>query len=540
MSSGFSRPIYLHFFDREFLGALRLYHALPIARMLEDLRWVLLSSYEHCFCSTSLVFENRFAQEALKEFPLLFAEGHIQLALREPSLADFIETTKRPQYEHAIDLYPFYYDSTWQELAELGPQFIPRQKDTSREVERSLRRSIESGGVAHHITVFEPRAMADDLLPFFEREHAYLTDLLLSRGHKAVTKLLFGSVLERYWSLESIHRVYRSLEFAISEAYISSYLDEYGGTIATGLASIGEVFTHLCLTYPLHDLRLWRELYLRLGIMGRLKALSTEQLVVLRSESIYIGFVEMVRSWWVYELEKMRPQRGKAVLVVLEAIRRAAFYPRLGVSRKASGDNLFALLEDATHIIAEAVEDYNRPVWLWGNYLMSTVDRKKVFVVHGRNDPVRRDLFSLLRAASLNPTEFSTAVVEAGGSSMFIQGIIDHAMDKAQAIVILFCPEEHAQLRDELVEPGATPEEGLQPRPNVLFEAGLALGRYPERTIVVQVGDIRPISDLGGRHFVKLNNTAQRRKDLLSRLAAAGCSVDLSGQDWLSVGDFGS
>lgn len=539
MSAGFSRPIYLHFFDREFLGALRLYHALPVARVLEDLRWVLLSSYEHCFCSTSLVFENRFAREALKEFSLLFAEGHIQLALREPSLADFIETTKRPQYEHAINLYPFYYDSTWQKLAELGPRFIPRQMDTSREVERALRQSIESGGVAHHISVFDSRAKADDLLPFFAREHPYLTDLLISRGHKAVTKLLFGSVLERYWSLESIHRVYRSLEFAISEAYISSYLDEYGGTIATGLASIGEVFSHLCITYPLHDLRLWRELYLRLGIIGRLKALSVEQLAVLRSESIYINFVEVIRTWWVRELEKMRPPRGKAVLVVLEAIRRIAFYPKLGAGREVSGDNLFTLLEDATHIVAEAVEHYNRPVWLWGNYLMSTVDRRKVFVVHGRNESVRRDLFALLRAASLDPREFSSAVVDAGGSSGFIQGIIDHAMDTAQAIVVLFCPEEHARLRDELIKAGETSEEGLQPRPNVLFEAGLALGRYPERTIVVQVGDIRPVSDLAGRHFVRLNNSPERRKDLLSRLAAAGCSVDLSGQDWLSVGAFG-
>jgi predicted nucleotide-binding protein len=205
-----------------------------------------------------------------------------------------------------------------------------------------------------------------------------------------------------------------------------------------------------------------------------------------------------------------------------------------------SGDNLFALLTDATHIVAEAVEQYNQPIWLWGNYIMSTVDRRKVFVVHGRNESVRRDLFALLRAASLDPREFSSAVVDAGGSSGFIQGIIDHAMDTAQAIVVLFCPEEHARLRDELIKAGETSEEGLQPRPNVLFEAGLALGRYPERTIVVQVGDIRPVSDLAGRHFVKLNNTTERRKDLLSRLAAAGCSVDLSGQDWLSAGDFGT
>ncbi len=34
-----------------------------------------------------------------------------------------------------------------------------------------------------------------------------------------------------------------------------------------------------------------------------------------------------------------------------------------------------------------------------------------------------------------------------------------------------------------------------QPRPNVLFEAGMAFGVHLKRTILVQVGNIKPISD---------------------------------------------
>jgi hypothetical protein len=54
----------------------------------------------------------------------------------------------------------------------------------------------------------------------------------------------------------------------------------------------------------------------------------------------------------------------------------------------------------------------------------------------------------------------------------------------------------------------------------------------------VQIGDVRPISDVAGRHVVHLDNSAQRRRELATKLANAGCDVDVSGIDWLSEGDF--
>ena len=43
---------------------------------------------------------------------------------------------------------------------------------------------------------------------------------------------------------------------------------------------------------------------------------------------------------------------------------------------------------------------------------------------------------------------------------------------------------------------------------------------------------------LVGRHVVRINGSAQRRKELAQRLQTAGCAVDLTGEDWLSEGDF--
>ncbi len=102
-------------------------------------------------------------------------------------------------------------------------------------------------------------------------------------------------------------------------------------------------------------------------------------------------------------------------------------------------------------------------------------------------------------------------------------------------------PDDEAYLRkefqteqDEAYEKNPT----AQARPNVLFEAGMAMGRDVRRTVLVQVGTLRPFSDVGGRHILRLNNSSARRQDLADRLKAAGCDVDLSGRDWHSTGSF--
>lgn len=66
----------------------------------------------------------------------------------------------------------------------------------------------------------------------------------------------------------------------------------------------------------------------------------------------------------------------------------------------------------------------------------------------------------------------------------------------------------------------------------------MAFGRHPDRTVLVQIGDMRPFSDVAGRHAVHFDGSAEARSDLANRLSTAGCEVDLSGRDWLSEGDF--
>ena len=63
---------------------------------------------------------------------------------------------------------------------------------------------------------------------------------------------------------------------------------------------------------------------------------------------------------------------------------------------------------------------------------------------------------------------------------------------------------------------------------------------FPERTVLVQVGRLRPMSDILGRHMVRLTGSYAERLDLARRLKAAGCDiVDLDSTDaWQTAGKF--
>lgn len=76
-----------------------------------------------------------------------------------------------------------------------------------------------------------------------------------------------------------------------------------------------------------------------------------------------------------------------------------------------------------------------------------------------------------------------------------------------------------------------------QARPNVLFEAGMALASHPDETILVQVGHVKQFSDVTGGHFVKMDNSVAKRQELALKLKTAGCPVNMEGTDWHDAGD---
>lgn len=172
-------------------------------------------------------------------------------------------------------------------------------------------------------------------------------------------------------------------------------------------------------------------------------------------------------------------------------------------------------------------------------------DARKVFVVHGRNAAAAEAMFTFLRAVGLQPLEWTQGIRATGLTTPYIGDILDKLFLEGQAVVVLFTPDDlamlHPQFRTEVEAPYETMLTG-QARPNVLFEAGMAMGRHPDQTILVELGNLRPFSDVAGRHVVRLDDTPERRQELVIRLQNAGCPVDMNaaGASWYRAGEFTS
>jgi predicted nucleotide-binding protein len=140
--------------------------------------------------------------------------------------------------------------------------------------------------------------------------------------------------------------------------------------------------------------------------------------------------------------------------------------------------------------------------------------------------------FDLLRRVGLRPLEFETLVARASSPSPYIGDVVRSGFEFAKACLVLFTDDEIAQLRPEL----GTDVQGFQPRPNVLFEAGMAIALQRERTVIVEVHSLRGLSDLSGIHTIRFTaGMSSERNNLMSRLKNAGCEMDTSGRAWLDL-----
>lgn len=207
------------------------------------------------------------------------------------------------------------------------------------------------------------------------------------------------------------------------------------------------------------------------------------------------------------------------------------------------------LLEDDTHFISARLTAKGRL-----NAEKMSLDKKtprvpkthsknprNVFVVHGRDLEKRDAMFDFLHALDLHPLEWTELVKGTGKGSPYVGEVLDKAFSEAQAVIVLMTPDDEGQLRVGLRgagEPAHETELTPQARLNAIFEAGIAMGYCPERTIIVEIGQLRPFSDVAGRHTVRMDNSSEKRLDLAQRLENTGCTTNKKGAKWLSAGDF--
>ncbi len=175
--------------------------------------------------------------------------------------------------------------------------------------------------------------------------------------------------------------------------------------------------------------------------------------------------------------------------------------------------------------------------------MMPVPDKRKVFVIHGRNIDARTAVDHFLKALKLEPLDFDELAADMGVE--FVGNIVLEGLRRAQGIVVLFTPDEYSALLPSFrSSPSDTSPASLrwQGRPNVLFEAGIAFGMARERSVLVTLGsEVSLFSDAEGLHIVRLDNTVESRKKFRQKLIGTQCDVDQRTGDWTDPaksGDF--
>lgn len=170
-----------------------------------------------------------------------------------------------------------------------------------------------------------------------------------------------------------------------------------------------------------------------------------------------------------------------------------------------------------------------------------TKTKNTVFVVYGRNDEARIAMFDFLTSLGLEPLDWNKLLAATGEASPYVGDVLAAGIPMAQAVVVLLTPDDIARLQTTFQEPRDPAHETEltpQARPNVLFEAGMAIMSHPTTTVFVELGQLRPFSDIAGRHTVRLNDSIEARRSLIQRLQTAECPVSLDEEHWKTAGDF--
>jgi len=160
--------------------------------------------------------------------------------------------------------------------------------------------------------------------------------------------------------------------------------------------------------------------------------------------------------------------------------------------------------------------------------LIEFINGKKVFVIFGRNTHLRDKLYSFLKNLGLTPIDWEMAIKKTSAGTPYPGDILDVAFNEAQCVLALHTPDEFVELKSEFSK-SEEAEKGEQPRPNVIFETGMALAKWPKRTIIIEFGNLRPFSDILGRYSVKFQDTFdnfEKQKELVHRMYKAGCEFD--------------
>ena len=529
------KPAFIQFLNREILslhgqsaplGSQGLYRwALRLTR------YALFVARDSIVLPASYLFEVPFIDSYLARLHPLGTAGLLRVASSTADLSTYAKK-KRREYREELSLFPEYEDAEHQDLGLKDISWAPRVgRSAFGDISTAWRRELNEEGL--WTSVLAARSGRFAPLTKWETQIAKVPRLL---DGKAFVTRYATPILP--FELTTGER--SAVGLLVSRAYLESYLLELGafiinrtplGDLDCGLPPVGPDGSILAFSYVevarLLDFLGVREAFERtLGWRQFLRLLG-DPVVRWLAEAVILNAVDLRRPLDASIREAdLRPSQRLMTRSGSRALE--AILERVHVLYGHVGDWMSDAFSELANAGSDRKESRDRDtsILIVESNQEAVVNQNDVFLVHGRDNTATGCVKAILRAAGVNPVDWEQAVGWTGKASPMTLEVIQEGLARTQAILLLFTPDESVQLRGELAsssDPEYETSEGYQARPNVLIEAGMAFALNPDRTLILQIGAARPISNLAGLNYVRFDGSAGDRQALLGRLENAGC-----------------
>jgi len=499
--------LYLHFFNRELYRTiygssadkLRISHDRILMTFLIAGRNKFYTSHSAFFESTGILVDGGRVYLRLKQLNMLEV-------IDETMSINIFFCTKQKIYKHDITRYPKYFTE--------DKKFIHIQPTI-------IKKSCATDIIADYF--LNPNDRIYDKFPLsiaskkeILKNQRIIEQIIANREDKAITASLFRDSNITLTTRSSMARL-------IAGMYAGHYVDFIDGDVITGTQGLQE-YDFLSKNFPAFDFPIVHELLCKLGYSDILNCAADN------IERILDYYYTYEHTVFCMELQKLinffntnvkstsMDMRRQKILTEIEI-----YCYDLNIKKVEFSTNCFEQSLENLKIINRKINNLEPNID--GRYeKMVATQPKDVFVIYGRNEALRISVFNLLRALKLNPLEWNAVLSNTGETAPYIGDAIKASLNKVAAVIVVLSPDETVKLKDEFAISSRELEEGAQPRPNVILEAGMALGMREDKTIILEFGKIRGISDILGRHIIKFDTNF--KVNLLKRLEIAGCLVN--------------
>lgn len=510
--------LYLHFFNREIYRGI---YGEKVDNLCLDmsniLSTILICGCNQLYASFSAFYETRNILLDKGDIFRKLYDNKIIIVSAETLNIDENIGIKQNIYSYDRTRYSAYFDNL-KELEMIVPS-LPKP-DVTDEIERYFQNDSWSETLLYAPSLYDKR-----VLQYYEED---IRNRILHREKRAITKSLFKDMFVEQRLPECIGRT-------LSGMYVKNYMEYLSSDVVTGIDSLQE-YDKLSKNFPYHDYQILTILLSLLGFPEEFQVSEFEQILKLYKSEEHRVFALKVQEilHLLFEEEKNQifkqdiQRKRVSYIPILNGVLSNLSVKKIDFTAINYYDQCIENIDYAIQIIKK------RGLKKEGKKAMSN---NKVFVVTGRNEELRLSIFNLLRALKLDPMEWMEVIENADDPSPYLSKAIKKSIDEAAAVIIIMAPEEEAKLIKKMQ---TEPNDGKlfrQPRPNVIFEAGLALGVKETKTIILQFGEMRIFSDILGKHILRYRGEKKNvefKNDLLRKLEIAGCDCK-AGNDYYSI-----